>query len=263
MSTKLENHLYAIVHPNSALIASQYLPEQLSKHYTSGPTRHYEGKVIFAELDPGFRHPYFNIEKAMAELKPHEDGRPKATKFIASYRVLEHLEFRSIRKLYLSTPEGYCIGLDEGPYVPDKKPEALRIYAEIDPMQMLVLSTYNFAEFGRFLTDQGNPVGAPKFLYTDLNLDLEDFLLRLEENPFLPPPIPGLHPAILRDAINEVRTVSYKENKGLSLNSYMDSIPYKLFGQGFMFASKDEIKYYPMPSHREIEKRSLKFARAL
>ncbi|ORC36217.1 hypothetical protein B4O97_06395 [Marispirochaeta aestuarii] len=263
MNREIENHLYAILHPNSALIASQYWPEQLSTHYTSGPTRHYEGKVIFAEVDPEFRHPYFNIEEAMAELEPHEDGRPKATKFISSYRVLEHLDFAALKKLYLSTPEGYCIGLDEAPYVPDKKPESLRIYAEIDPMQMLVLSTYNFAEFGKFLTDPLNPVGAPKFLYADLNLDLEDFLLRLEENPFLPPPIPGLHPAILRDAINELRTVSYKENKGLSLNSYLDGIPYKLIGKGFMFASAEALKYFPMPSAQDIEKRSMKFARAL
>jgi hypothetical protein len=263
VSVEYTDHLYMILHPNSALIASQYSPEQLAKHYTAGPTRHYEGKVLFAELDPAFRHPYFAIDTAMTELKPHEDGRPKATKFICSYRVLEHIDFDRIRSLYLSTPEGYCMELAEGTYTPGRKPSELRIFAEINPMQMLVLSRYNFYEFGKFLTDANNPVGAPKFLYTELQLDLQEFLLRLEENPFLPPPIPGLHPAILRDAITELMNVSYKENKGLSLNSFMDSIPYKLIRQGFMFASAEQVKFFPMPSAAEIEKRSIHFARAL
>ena len=30
------NRLYVIVHPTSALIGSQYTPEQLAKHYTVG-----------------------------------------------------------------------------------------------------------------------------------------------------------------------------------------------------------------------------------
>ena len=46
-----QNRLYMILHPTSALIGSQYTPEQLARHYTVGPTRHYRGKVLFAEVD--------------------------------------------------------------------------------------------------------------------------------------------------------------------------------------------------------------------
>ncbi|HET6450850.1 MAG TPA: hypothetical protein VFI08_06040, partial [Spirochaetia bacterium] len=106
------NRLYVIVHPTSALIGSQYTPEQLARHYTVGPTRHYRGKVIFAEVDVAFRHPYFRIEEAIAELKPHEDGRPKATKFISCYRVLEHIELSALKSLYLTSEEGHCLELE-------------------------------------------------------------------------------------------------------------------------------------------------------
>ena len=89
-----ENHLYQILSPNQALVASQLSPEQFAKHFTVGSVRYYEGKVIFAELDTEFRNPYFNIEQGLAGLVPHDDGRPKATKYISTYRTLEHLDFQ-------------------------------------------------------------------------------------------------------------------------------------------------------------------------
>ncbi len=70
-----ENHLYMIMHPNHALIASQLDPEHFAKHYTQGSTRYFEGRLIFVELDSKFRNPYFQIDRALEELKPHEDGR--------------------------------------------------------------------------------------------------------------------------------------------------------------------------------------------
>jgi hypothetical protein len=91
-----EKHLYMILHPNYSLIASQLEPEHFLKHYVQGSTRYFEGRLIFVEIDPNFRNPFFDIDAAFAELKPHEDGRPKATKFIKSYRVMEHIDFEAI-----------------------------------------------------------------------------------------------------------------------------------------------------------------------
>src|SRR5271157_1600466 len=127
-----QNRLYVILHPTTALIGSQYTPEQLARHYTVGPTRHYRGKVIFAEVDVAFRHPYFRIDEAIAELKPHEDGRPKATKFISCYRVLEHLELSALKNLYLTSEEGHCLEIEPRPW-PGHELTGENIYAEISP----------------------------------------------------------------------------------------------------------------------------------
>jgi hypothetical protein len=257
-----QNRLYVILHPTSALMGSHYTPEQLARHYTVGPTRHYRGKVIFAEVDMAFRHPYFNIDQAIKELKPHEDGRPKATKFISSYRVLEHIDFSALKNLYLGSEEGHCLELEAGPYLPNGQ-AGENIYAEISPLRMLVLSKLDSIEFGRFITDPSNSIGAPAFLYTQLALDIDEFLTEYEHNPFLQTPITNLHPSILRDAIRELRTVDYKSNKGLSLRSNLDNFSYRLIRKGFTFASRAGQKFYPMPTLDEVEKRNLKFWRSM
>ncbi len=257
------NRLYVILHPTVALIGSQLAPEALARHYTVGPTRHYRGKVIFAEVDVDFRDPYFGIEAAIRELKPHEDGRPKATKFISSYRVLEFIPWSACRELYLTTPEGYCIELEAQP-LPTTAPDGgLSIYAEIAPLRMLVLSRYGFLEFGRHITDPANPVGAPRFFYTQLGLDVAEFAAEFEHNPFMEPPIRNLHPSILRDAIAELASTPTKPNKGLALTSSLDDVSYRLIARGFILASPAEHRFYPMPPAAEIERRNLKFWRSM
>lgn len=256
------NRLFLILHPTAALIGSQYTAEQLAKHYTVGPTRHYRGKVIFAELDIGFRHPYFAIDQAIKELTPHEDGRPKATKFVSTYRVLEHIDVSALKSLYLTSEDGYSLQLDPGAPA-NEEGGGENIYAEINPLRMLVLSRLDFKAFGASITDPANSIGAPRFMYTQLDITITDFLAEYEQNPFMQPPIPNLHPAILRDAIHELRGAAYKSNKGLSLGSNLDNIPYRLIRKGFMFASQKDWKFYPMPSSAEIEKKNLKFWRSL
>ena len=254
-----QKHLYQILSPNPALVASQNSPEQFARHYSAGSTRFYEGKVIFAEVDTAFRNPYFDIEGGLAALIPHPDGRPKATRFISSYRVLEHIDFSAIKKLYLTSPEGYCIELAEAPYDKAHHEGFLRIFAEIAPLRMLVMSSFTFAEFGKFITSPDYGKGAPKLFYTQIELDTDIFLSELEARPTMNAPIPGLHPSKLRDAINELKQNREKRAKGLSLDSSMDQIPYRRVRHGFMFASQQETKFFPMPTLAEIEKVNRRF----
>ncbi|HWP68102.1 MAG TPA: hypothetical protein VN437_02290, partial [Rectinemataceae bacterium] len=60
-------HLYLVLQPNHSLIASQLEPEHFIRHYVQGSTRYFEGRLIFAEVDPDYRHPYFDIDAAYAE----------------------------------------------------------------------------------------------------------------------------------------------------------------------------------------------------
>ena len=46
-------HLYLILYPNEALVASQLTPEEFGMHYSVGSPRHFKGKVIFVEVKSG------------------------------------------------------------------------------------------------------------------------------------------------------------------------------------------------------------------
>ncbi|MCF7816614.1 MAG: hypothetical protein K9M54_01930 [Kiritimatiellales bacterium] len=257
-----ENRIYMVLYPNATLIASQLEPEMFARHYTSGSSRHYSGKVVFAEVDAAYRNDFFDIENILKELKPHEDGRPKATKFIASYRVLEHVDLSAIGKLYITTQEGHCLGLERGEHG-SLGEDAIRIYAEIEPMHMLVMSRFNPSDFGAYITDPANHKSAPKQFYTQLNIDIPEFLKEFEQNPFQPSPVASLHPSTIRDGYLEMLSNPDKKSKGMTLDSNLDSISYRLLKHGFTFATKGESIFYPLPSQREIEAKNLKFWRTM
>jgi hypothetical protein len=260
---KYGNHLYMICHPNPALVASQYEPEKFAKHYSAGSTRYYDGKVLFAEIDINFRNPYFDIEKGLEGLIPHEDGRPKATKFISTYRVLEHMDFDSILKLYMTNPDGSCFGLESAKYDKTHSPDFLRVFAEITPLRMLVLSSHDFSQYGKWMTDIKNSKGAPKVLYTQFDLNIKDFLADFEANPLMPPPLPSIHPSKLRDAISELKNIPGKYTKGLSLDVSFNRKSYRQVRHGFMFAEAGKELFFPIPPLEVIEKENYKFWRSM
>lgn len=256
-----QNHLYMTLHPNCSLIGSQYSPEEFATHYMSGSTRHYDGKVIFAEIDINYRHDFFNIDRGIEGLVEHEDGRPKATKFICTYRVLEHVSFDAIKRLYVTTPSAVVLGLDPEPYDVKHSPGFIRLFAEITPMRMLVLTRLSFPEFGKAITDPDNPKGVPSIFYTQIDLNIADFMGEIDKNPFLPTPIPSVHPSKLRDAIIELQSSPNKRTKGLSLDSNFNAKSYRSLRHGFMFASQSDSRFFRMPSAEEIEDINYRFAR--
>lgn len=254
-----DKHLYMVMHPNHALIASQLDPEHFAKHYTQGSTRYFEGRLIFVEVDQKFRHPYFQIDRAFEELKPHEDGRLKATKFISSYRTLEHLDFSNLKKLYYCNSLGDLVELEAADYDPTMRGDEMRIILEINPIKMMVLTKYNFLEYAKYITDPAMPKGAPKMFYAQLEFNVDDFLKEFQDNPFIRCFVPGIHPARLREAIMEVRSKPGKNTKGLSLDCPVDRISYKYLRHGFMFASAEHTKFFPLLSLEDVEKKYYKF----
>jgi hypothetical protein len=254
------NHLYQILYPNQALVASHLTPEDFARHYLVGSIRHYSGKLVFAEIDNRFRNPYFPIDETLErDMKPHADGTPKRTKFICSYRVMEHMDFDAIQALYLTNSEATVLELLPGPYDKLHQTGFVRTYAEIAPLSMLVMSPLNLPDFGRFITEHGNSKGCPKLFYTQIDLNTEEFLANFEKNPFVQAPFPFLHPSKLRDAILQMRIMPEKKTKGLSLFCPLDQISYKRIRHGFMFASQDKLKFFPMPSMHDIEENNFKF----
>jgi hypothetical protein len=255
-----ERHLYLIVHPNHSLVASQLDAERFIKHYVRDSARYFEGKLAFVELDPAFRHPYFDIEGAYAQLKRHEDGSPKATKFVSSYRVLEHVSFDAMGDLYFCDASGGYVKLEVSTGAEDlRSGDELRVILEIDPVRFIVLTRLSLADYASFATAPGNAKGAPRMLYTELDLSIDDFMAETEESPYVSSFFPGVHPERLRAAVRELRTSPGKYVKGIALNCPLDRISYKILRGGFVFASREGIKLYPLLPLDEVERRYYKF----
>jgi len=257
------NHLYMILFPNTALVGSQLGPQEFGKHFITGSSKYYSGKLIFAEVDIGFRHNYFKIDEMLADLAPHEDGRPKSTKYVSTYRVLEHVDYDAIQHLYITTPEGYTLDLAPGAYEARHQPGLIRVFGEITPVSMMVLSDYNFMEFSKFITNPASFVGAPKMFYTQIDLEIEEFLKEIDSNPLMQPPIPDIHPAVLRRSILELRQYKDKHTKGLSLANSLGKISFRNLRHGFMFASQNQNKFFPLPSAEELERTNYKFWKSM
>jgi len=258
-----QNRLYMILFPNTALVGSQLAPQDFGKHFNSASSKYYSGKLIFAEIDASFRHNNFDIDATFGALKPHADGRPKATKYVSTYRVLEHVDFDAILELYITTADGATLELTQGEYEARHQVGFVRVFAEISPVSMLALSDYNFMEFSKTITSPKSMVGAPKMFYTQIELDIEEFLKDIEANPLMLPPIPDIHPAVLRDSILEIQRYKDKHTKGLSLSNPLGKVSFRSLRHGFMFASQEQNKFFRLPSPAEIEKTNYRFWKSM
>ncbi|MBM4168947.1 MAG: hypothetical protein FJ215_07295 [Ignavibacteria bacterium] len=249
-----QKHLYMIVYPINALVASQIPPEKFAEHYTIGSAKHFSGKVIFVELDINFRNPYFEIDKYLELTVAHADGTPKKTKFISSYAVLEHVDLTALRDLFLVTVNGKSLKISSAPYTAVNEPGFIRIYQEITPLGNLVASTLDQRSFGKFITSQTKSKGAPKIIFTQFELNVEEYLAQHQSLDMVQSPIPDVHPARLYNCLIELKKNPDKRTKTVGLNSAFFEASYRLIRHGFWFAAGEELLFYPMPSAEVLER---------
>lgn len=253
---KYQKHLYAIMHPNFALVASQLEPADFGRYYSVGSARYYSGKMLFIEVDINYRHPELPIDEYLEQTVEHPDGSPKMTKFISSYRVLEHLSMESLGALYCATVSGDVLRIDPLNYDPPSGGTCspICIIQELNPIQLLVASTYNHRELGRYLTTPGNPRGCPKLFFTQIDLDVDKFLQDWGQNPFLAAPIPGIHPQKLATTLDALKTDPSPRTKSIGIQSIFDRISYSRITNGFFVAEGDKLIHYPMPSQEVLRR---------
>lgn len=248
-------HLYAIMHPNQSLVASQLEPDEFARYYSVGSARFYSGKMLFLEVDVAYRHPYFRIDELLGQTVEHPDGSPKHTKFVSSYRVLEHLEPSAVGALYAVTANGHALRMEKSARQELPEPGRVRIYQELNPVQMLVASTFDQPAFGRYMTSPDNTKGAPKLFFTQVELDVDGFLAEWERNPFLAPPIPGVHPKKLSEALVALRDDPAPRTKSIGIQSVFGDLHYGKIRHGFWLATGGELAFFPMPGEAELHSR--------
>lgn len=252
--TEYPKHLYMIVFPINALVASQLDPEDFGMHYAVGSTKHYSGKVIFSELDINFRDPYFEIDKYLELTVPDPiNNRPKRTKFISSYGVIEHIPLNTLQKLYLVKSNGKVLPLEKQEYTTVNRPGLIRLYQEICPLETLVASTKNQREFGKFITRETKSKGAPKILFTQIDFNIDEFFQVNKGKGIISCQIPNVNPYRVKECIEELKKHPEKLTKTISLGSVLKDISFSMIRHGFWFVDGEEMAFFPMPSIEELE----------
>jgi len=253
--TEFTKHLYLILYPNEALVASQLTPDEFGMHYSVGSPRHFKGKVIFVEVDIEFRHPYLRIDEYLKNTESGIPDRPKRTKFVKSYRVLEHVEFSSLQKLYLVTTDGGVLGLEKSTDASEHSPDKIRLFQEICPLRLVVASNLLPAQFGHYITAETWSRGAPKIFYTRYDIDVA---ATVEDNAVYAlgtGPLPNINPTNLPTALKELQEDPSKKTKTVSLNPNLDFMSYKSIKDGFWFSAGDETVFYKMPGMEELREK--------
>ncbi len=250
---ELEKHLYMIVYPTNALVASQLNPTEFAAHYTTGSAKHFHGKVIFAEVDINYRTSHIDIENYLKLTVAHPDGGPKKTKYISSYAVLEHIDLKALKNLYLVTANGIALELQAKPYTAINEPGLVRMYQEITPLSNLVASTLDQRSFGKYITSETKSKGAPKIFFTQFDFNVSEFMEKNKRGEIVFSPFPETNPHRLFDFLEEIQMHPEKKTKTISLNSILRETSYELVRHGFWFACANELLFYPMPTKAQLE----------
>jgi len=228
-----------------ALVASQLDPESFGRYMAVGTQKNTRGNVLFFEIDPGLKSNYFRLSDLRERCVSHQDGKPKASKYISIYRVLEHLPLEVVQKLYLTTADGRVLALEPSPYDPSLEESGINLYDELCPTTPLVVSTLKPSEFSRFMTDPANPVSVPRIFFADMLLDRE-------ENGRLAGYLPYPDPQHILDCIAELESSPGKPTKTISRMARLHGF-YRTIRRGFYLGDQTGLKFYRFPEIRELE----------
>ncbi len=240
-------HLYYSLIPE-ALIASMLPPEEFGQYYATGHKFKSKGQAVFFEVDPNYRHPYFDIDGCYARCVAKKNGAPKNSIYVSMYRVTEHLKVSALDKLYLTTAMGATLGLSRASELPKIEPE-LHMYQDLAPINSLVVSLLDPASYYADVTTKpSKSFSFPGMCFVELELGP---LARDPENG-KEGDLPYSFMQHLREALMEL-TPRTKQNK-LVHRVHSLEFPFRMVKNGFFAGIGNELVYYPMLSLAALRK---------
>ena len=238
-------HYYLVCSRFEALVASHLGPEDFGLYMAVGTNKLASGRVTFFEIDGSqLDVEHFKLHDIEERCAPHADGRPKRSKYVSIYRVMEFIPLTAYEKLYLSTPDGRVLGLDPQDYTPELDEAGPSLYCELCPLFPLVVSGQTPRDFCKSITNPANPISAPRIFFADLRLDRDD-------KGRLASYLPYADPAHIAACVRELHAGT-KKSKTVSRTP---SIPgfFRVIRRGFFIGDPTGIKVYPFPSRDELE----------
>lgn len=242
----MEIYLYLSIVPE-ALIASMLPPEEFGKYFAVGTKKRTRGQAIFFQVNKNFESDYLRVKDIEKLCVPNPDGSPKRSKYIAIYRVLEHVPMNAIENLYLVTDDGRVLELKQSEYN-EENHDHLHLYQQLSPVPPLVASSLDPLSFCKYITNTVHPVSVPKIMFVELMLN---GLANDPENAPLDN-IPYRNIDHLRDCLIELKKPGSKPNKTIVRNT-RDDLLYRTIKNGFFIGDYNECHYYPFPSHEQLE----------
>ena len=242
----MEINLYLSITPE-ALIASMLSPVEFGRYFAVGTKKRTRGQAMFFKLKRKFHSDYLKLDDINERCVPNEDGSPKRSKYIAIYRVLEHVPMEAIENLYIVTDDGRVLELQKEEYV-DTENDALHLYQQLGPVKPLVASSLNPTDFCKYLTDTTKPVSVPKLAFVELILN---GLANDPENATLDN-IPYQNIDHMRGCLINLQKKPSKPNKTVVRSTQKD-ILYRTCKNGFFIGDNETMYYYPMPSKDKLE----------
>ena len=242
----METHLYLLLYPES-LVMSMLGPSEFGAYLATGTKKRAHEQALYFQLDDGFKSDYFDLEKAKKSCVSHEDGRPKHSVYVSTYRVLEHVPLTAINDLWLVTRDGRGLVLKHTE--PPKEYEGqYHLYQELCPVHPLIASRMSAKDFSLFITDPEVTVSVPRICFVEM--DLADLANDPLSGDFGNLPYDNMEH--IRDCLIELNTKG-KMTKTINRIQHKH-VPYRCVKNGFFVGDQTGMLYYPFPSPEDLEK---------
>lgn len=246
---------YLTVFPIESLIASQLPPDRFGPYMATGSKKSTADKIIYINIEP-FETDTFDWEHAKKRCRPHRNGSPKHSVYLAVYRVLEQIPLSSLHTLFLTTPDGRILPMEQEEYLDTQKQEYY-IYKELCPVSPLVLSELNPKEFPRSIIHPESKTWIPKMAYADLSFDL---FFHTDES-CVCGSFYSRGPDHIQICIDEIRAKENKHNKILA-RLYTEPFSYQLIDRGIFISDGRELVFYRMKNESELREHHRDWARS-
>jgi hypothetical protein len=241
-------HLYFSLIPE-ALIASMLSPEEFGQYYATGHRYKTKGQAVFFDVDPAFRHEYFQIDAAIEKCVPHADGAPKNSVYISTYRVLEHIPLNAIGKLYMATAYGQTLELDRCDSLDESEKGRNYLYQDLAPVNSLVVSTLGPEDYYHsVVTKPSKFITFPALAFVDLRLG--ELARDPESGNVNDLPYSYIH------HLQEALLMLDPQTKQSKLVDRLHSpeFLYRMVRSGFFIGNGPDFACYKMPSHEVLRR---------
>jgi len=243
----METYLYFLLFPES-LVVSMLGPSEFGAYLATGTEKRAREQALYFQLDSGLQSDYFDMAKAKQACVPHEDGRPKHSVYVATYRVLEHIPLSAIGDLWLTTRDGRGLQLQRSE-PPEQYDGQYHLYQELCPVHPLIASRMNANDFSAFITNPDVTVSVPRICFVQMDLaGLAD-----EPSKGNAGNLPYNNIDHIRDCLVELATRG-KTTKTINRIQH-EHILYRCIKNGFFVGDQTGMLYYSFPSLADMEEK--------